>query len=346
MSFPVAKLGDVIQISRSSISPDDIASGTDYVGLEHIDSSGNFLNIKSVSTGELASTKFRFDSRHILFGKLRPYLRKTARPEFAGVCSTDILPLLPLDDLDRDYLFYTLRRQSFVDDVTSLCAGANLPRISPKVLAEMKIPMPPLSEQRRIAAVLGKADALRAKRRNSIAKLDQLLQSVFLDMFGDPVSNPRSWPRVPFSEVLEHIESGTSPICLDRVKNEDEWGVLKLGAVTRCRFDPSANKALPTDTSFDEKLEVKVGDLLFTRKNTYELVAACAYVSRTPERLLLPDLIFRLRLKEQALALPRYLQSLLTYPRKRSEVQNLAGGSAGSMPNISKAKLKDLLRKV
>jgi type I restriction enzyme S subunit len=67
---------------------------------------------------------------------------------------------------------------------------------------ELKIPLPPLFEQRRIAAILDKADALRAKRREAIAKLNQLLQSVFLEMFGDPVTNPRGWPEKLLSEVV------------------------------------------------------------------------------------------------------------------------------------------------
>lgn len=205
------------------------------------------------------------------------------------------------------------------------------------------IPLPPLPEQGRIAAILDKADALRAKRREAIAKLDQLLQSVFLEMFGDPVTNPKGWPQVRFSELLESIDSGTSPVCLDRSAGDNEWAVLKLSAVTRCEYDPSANKALPEGVEPDKSLEVKVGDLLFTRKNTRDLVAACAFVTDTPPRLLLPDLIFRFRLKPLAPVVPRYLQALLAFPGKRKDIQSLAGGSAGSMPNISKAKLSNAL---
>jgi len=211
-------------------------------------------------------------------------------------------------------------------------------------LIDAKIPLPSLSEQCRIAAILDKADALRAKRRKAIAKLDQLKQAVFLEMFGDPAINSKGWPQIPFEELLENIDSGKSPVCLERPVVDGEWGVLKLGAVTRCTFDPAENKALPPLTAYDPNLEVKKGDLLFTRKNTYDLVAACAYVSETPPpRLLLPDLIFRFRLKLDAPLVVRYLQALLTHPGKRKSIQSLAGGAAGSMPNISKAKLKTVL---
>lgn len=206
MSWSKATIGDVVTIARSGVAPEDIESGTTYVGLEHIDSSGEFVEVAAVEKGDLASTKFRFTSKHVLFGKLRPYLKKTARPNFGGVCSTDILPLEPTKHIDRDYLFHVLRRQSFVDEVTSLCAGANLPRLSPKVLASMQVPLPPMVEQRRIAAILDKADALRAKRREAIGKLEQLLQSVFLDMFGDPTTNSMGWPTTTLEEISDQTD--------------------------------------------------------------------------------------------------------------------------------------------
>ena len=238
------------------------------------------------------------------------------------------------DECDSKYLYHFLRQAKIPD------AGSSRHF---KFLKALEIPLPPLPEQRRIAEILDKADALRAKRHEAIAKLDQLLQSVFLEMFGDPVTNPKGWPQVRFSELLESIDSGTSPVCLDRSASDNEWAVLKLSAVTRCEYDPSANKALPEGVEPDKSLEVKVGDLLFTRKNTRDLVAACAFVTDTPPRLLLPDLIFRFRLKPLAPVVPRYLQALLAFPGKRKDIQSLAGGSAGSMPNISKAKLSNAL---
>jgi type I restriction enzyme, S subunit len=204
---------------------------------------------------------------------------------------------------------------------------------------KLPLPLPLLAEQRRIAEVLDRADELRAKRREALAHLDDLTQSIFLDTFGDPVQNTRGWSRLPLSAVLERIDSGHSPRCLDRRAGEDEWGVLKLGAVTSCEFMPDENKALPPGVAPRQEHAVREGDLLFSRKNTRELVGACALVRAKPSKLLLPDLIFRLELSPDAPLDKVFLQQLLVYPTKRRQIQSLAGGSAGSMPNISKAKL-------
>ena len=218
--------------------------------------------------------------------------------------------------------------------------GVGLQHVTRGMVEELEIPLPPLAEQRRIAEVLDRAEALRAKRRAALAQLDSLTQSLFLDLFGDPATNPKGWPRVPFRDLLENIDSGWSPKCLDRPVTGKEWGILKLGAVTWCEYDPMENKALPPDVEPDAAIEVKRGDLLFARKNTYELVAACALVRETPPRLLMSDLIFRLRLRPDAKVDSCFLHQLLIYPTKRRDIQKLAGGSAGSMPNISKARLE------
>ena len=85
--------------------------------------------------------------------------------------------------------------------------GTTRRRISRKNLSKVEIPLPPLAEQKRIARILDAADALRAKRREALAQLDTLLQSTFLDMFGDPVTNPMGWEREPVGEVIR-VRSG------------------------------------------------------------------------------------------------------------------------------------------
>jgi len=240
--------------------------------------------------------------------------------------------------LDQKYLWHWLTYAA--PDLRAKGRGATFLQISKSDLHSIALPLPALFEQKRIARILDAADALRAKRRESIAQLDALVQSRFLEMFGDPVSNPMKWETRSLDSLLQSVEGGWSPKCLARPATLDEWGVLKLGAVTWCSFDESAQKALPEDTTTRKHLEVKAGDLLFARKNTSDLVAATVYVREVRPKLLFPDLMFRLKLKPSEGANEIFLWQLLVEPRQRGEIRNLASGAAGSMPNISKAKLK------
>ena len=210
MKWPISALDSIAILDRQSIHPSLAEAATPYLGLEHLDGDGGIHCIQTVGSAGLKSSKFQFSDRHVLFGKLRPYLRKIARPEFSGVCSTDIIPILPKDGVSRDYLFYFLRTPDTVNLATSRCSGANLPRLAPKQLASFQIPLPPLAEQKRIAGILDAADALRAKRREALDQLDNLLQSTFLDMFGDPVSNLMGWGEHEAEKVCR-IVRGSSP---------------------------------------------------------------------------------------------------------------------------------------
>lgn len=137
-----ARLGTIAKLERLVVLPNAIASGTAYLGLEHIESGGKILQPATVQNGELASAKFSFSSNHVLYGKLRPYLAKIALPDFSGICSTDIMPILSGPKLERRFLCYYLRQPSVVDYANSRTAGANLPRLAPTALADFKIPLP------------------------------------------------------------------------------------------------------------------------------------------------------------------------------------------------------------
>jgi type I restriction enzyme, S subunit len=225
VTIAVVPLGTVVDITRDAVAPEKIQSGTQYVGLENITGDGQFIGVKAVDNGDLASTKFIFTAHHVLYGKLRPYLRKIARPSFNGICSTDILPMLPGPKVDRNYLAHFLRLDSSVAFAESRSVGVNLPRISPSVLETLAMPLPPLEEQRRIAAILDKADALRQKRRLALQKLDSLTQSIFLNMFGDPATNPNGWRIGTIEDLVSNpkgdITSGwatNNPIGTPKIK--------------------------------------------------------------------------------------------------------------------------------
>ncbi|MFP1679262.1 restriction endonuclease subunit S [Alloalcanivorax sp. C16-2] len=119
--------------------------------------------------------------------------------------------LRPKDEkLDNRYLYHWFSSGAVQHVVRSFGnKTTNISNLSHKRCLGMKIPLPPLDEQKRIAKILDEADALRAKRRESLAQLDALLQSAFLDLFGDPVENPKKWKTLPFSEVGSFKSGGT-----------------------------------------------------------------------------------------------------------------------------------------
>ena len=127
------------------------------------------------------------------------------------------------DKITADYLKFFFSGE-FLDDLLKNAGGAAQPNLSPKQLLLMEIPLPPLSEQRRIASILDKANELRQKRQQTIEKLDQLLQATFIDMFGDPVSNPKGWDLYKLSD-LGSISTGNTPSRddADNFGNYLEW---------------------------------------------------------------------------------------------------------------------------
>ena len=108
------------------------------------------------------------------------------------------------EKLDGRYLVHFLRRQEVREDGERKMTGSGGQRRVPKHFIEsLEIPLPPPAEQRRIAAILDKADALRTKRREGLAQLDRLAQSIFVEMFGDPATNPRGWKSSQLGQICE-----------------------------------------------------------------------------------------------------------------------------------------------
>jgi len=222
------------------------------------------------------------------------------------------------------------------------CTGATIPHVERTSLEELEVPLPLLDEQKRIATLLDKADRLRRSRRYVQKLSDSFLQSVFLEIFGDPVTNQMGWEVIELGSLLQNIDSGWSPNCDAARTRRDQWAVLRLSAVTYGIYKPEENKRLPPGVCPRPELEVKRGDVLFTRKNTYDLVGACVLVHATPPNLMLPDTIFRFRVASQSKLMSEYLFGLLNSKSYKRQVQLLASGTAGSMPNISKEKLLEL----
>lgn len=133
-------LGEVVMFARRSVNPEDIDLDSDYVLLEHITAcTGEVTPIRAGDTS-IKSSKYAFQSGDILYGKLRPNLRKACVVERPGYCSTDILPLRPKHTNSSFFLSSVLRSEPFYLEVERLIGGASLPRVKPKELLELEVP--------------------------------------------------------------------------------------------------------------------------------------------------------------------------------------------------------------
>ena len=183
------------------------------------------------------------------------------------ITNQTFIGIVPKEELNKEFLYYLLKSKSAY--FKKIGTGTTIP-------------------------ILNHAEMIIEHRKKELLRLDELVKARFVEMFGDPVANPKGWETYQLNDCLKWIDNGKSFVCSDKPRGGDYPAVLKLSAATYGDYRPEENKALLDENQFVEGAEVHAGDLLFTRKNTPELVGMAAYVHETPERLMMPDLIFRL----------------------------------------------------
>jgi type I restriction enzyme S subunit len=208
---PLAKL--VLDVSTRSPGTKPNETFT-YVDLSAVDQERKAIIGARVLVGSEAPSRARqvICTDDVLVSTVRPNLNGVAQvPEDYddAIASTGFCVLRPnVKLLDPVFLFHWVRSPAFVAEMVRRATGASYPAVSDRIVQQSLIPYPPLSEQRRIAAILDQADALRTKRREALAKLDEMAQAIFVEMFGDLQTNTREWPTLPCAELCQRINVG------------------------------------------------------------------------------------------------------------------------------------------
>ena len=243
-----------------------------------------------------------------------------------------------INNIDANYLRYCLDACNADMSERFMIASARQGKsVDFKKMLEYEIPVYSESDTQTILYNLSKIENIILNLDSQLEKMELLVKSRFIEMFGDPVSNPKSWDKYLIKDCLIRIENGKSFVCSNQEREGDSPAILKLSAATYGEYLPEENKALLDDDLFNSEVEVREGDLLFTRKNTPDLVGMAAYVYKTPPKLMMPDLIFRLVPNERIN--PIFLWQLINCREFRPIIRRAASGSAQSMSNISKERL-------
>lgn len=212
MKIPIVNLGDVVNFEGGGTpsKANDAYWGGNIPWASVKDISGPELSstIDYITDEGLANSASRLVPAGNVILPTRMALGRAAINTVDVAINQDLRVAYPKKNLDRRYLLWFIISNARL--IESLGSGATVKGITLDKLRDLQIPLPPLAEQKRIAAILDKADAIRRKLQQSLRLSDDFLRSVFLDMFRDPVTNPKGWKEMELQE-LGKISTGTTP---------------------------------------------------------------------------------------------------------------------------------------
>lgn len=276
--------------------------------------------------------------------------------------NSSVAVIRPSRSLNSVFLSYLFKSHWVQSVIQRMKGGMGVPHLFQADLRKFLVLLPPLPEQRAIAAFLdrqtARIDALIGHKERLIELLEEKRQAVISHAVTrglDPATPlkdsglpwlgmvPKHWTvrRLKFL-LATPIEQGWSPVCDNRTASDEEWAVLKVGCVNGQEFDSSEHKALPEGTPPDTRYVVRENDILMSRGNTRELVGNAALVRGVRPRLLLSDLLYRFQVDDRK-ALPEFVVRSLRSSLIRFQIELVAEGSSPSMKKIGQQDIRELV---
>jgi len=343
----MVRLGDVALINPRIEKSLDAAAPVSFVPMASLSAEeAKVVSTTEKTYAEVAKGYTPFQNGDVLVAKITPCfengkIAQAILPHENGFGSTEFHVIRPRDGtLDARYLHHFMRQERIrVEGERRMTGSGGQRRVPASYLAELEIRLPSIQEQRRIAAILDKADALRAKRREALAQFDRLAQSVFVEMFGDPTQNPNRWPTLSLEKLIE-----TGPQNgLYKPANEYGEGVPILridafydGAVTKL----TSLKRLRITNKELELYGLKKNDLVINRVNSLEYLGKSALIPELPEPTVFESNMMRFSINTDTIH-PVYLISFLQDDFIKRQVLSFAK-NAVNQSSINQQDVKNL----
>jgi len=218
-------------------------------------------------------------------------------------CNQGFKNLICSERIYNKYLYRILKSKT--EYLNSLGRGATFKEISKGIVENIEIPLPPFDEQQRISDIFNSVSILISQRKQQIEQLDLLVKSRFVEVFGDPVTNPMGWEIGTIRDVVHEVKYGTSRPAVEGGR----YKYLRMNNITYGgQLDLTGLKYIDIPDSEEEKCVVQKGDVLFNRTNSKELVGkTCVY--ELDEPMIIAGYIIRVRTNEKVL--PLYLSTVL-----------------------------------
>ena len=248
------RLGEICDRVKESYKPVD-GGDTPYVGLEHL-AQGFPAFVGRGTESEIKSSKTAFKAGDILFGKLRPYLRKGAQADFDGVCSTDILAFRTKTGCESGFLRFLVHSDEFVDHAKSTTSGVQHPRTSWPSLREFRLSLPTLPEQKMIAHILSTVQRAIEAQERIIQTTTDLKKALMHKLFTEGLRNepqkqteigpvPESWEVCKVGNVAKIQSGGTPTREIAENWNDGTIPWVKTGEINYCVIHDTEEKITP-----------------------------------------------------------------------------------------------------
>ena len=324
MSWPVVKLGNAVESIMGQAPPgsecNKTGEGTIFVKAGEFGK--EFPVIKEWTTKPLRYAK-KGDTLLCVVGATCGKVNKA----IDCAIGRSVAAIRPIKDkIDENYLFYFV--SSWSSKLRNMSQGAAQTVINKDMIANLEIPLPPLDEQKRIAAILDKADAIRRKRQQAIQLADDFLRSVFLNMFGDPVTNPKGYPVNKLGTNCEDLFLGlTSKV--DYVDGDNGYPLIRAKDINKGEL--SFNEVKYISETQHQKLTknhlTRKGDLLVSKSGT---LGTCAIV-RTEREFSTYESIFTVRPDVTKINLHYLIHLLQNRGFKEKLIGNKVGGTVAHL---------------
>lgn len=239
--------------------------------------------------------------------------------------------IIPNDTVDISYLAYAMEHMN----LSKYFTGATIPHIYFKDYQKEELPLPPLDEQRKIAAVLNKVSDLIAKRRQQLDKLDELVKSRFIEMFGVYPANPMEWKIGTIRDIVADVRYGSSRPAVE----DGKYPYLRMNNITYGgKLDLSDTKRIDIPDNELDKCTVRRGDVLFNRTNSKELVGKTCVYDRD-EMMVLAGFVIRIRVNDRIL--PDFLSAFLNTDFSKQMLLGMCKTAIGQA-NINAQELQNI----
>jgi len=340
VSWPLVKLGNIVDIkgggTPSKSNPEFWGGDIPWASVKDFKSSSLKETADCITKLGVEKSATNVIPAGNVIVPTRMALGKVAINEVDMAINQDLKALLVSDEktLSKLYLMRFLEsKAAFIDEQGK---GATVKGITLDVLRNLEIPLPPLAEQKRIAAILDKAEAIRRKRQQAIQLADDFLRAVFLDMFGDPVTNPKGFAVGIIRDLVETANYGSSGKASE---TEGEFPILRMGNITYSgSIDLRDLKYIDLSEKDQPKYLLEKGDLLFNRTNSKELVGKTAVYDRD-EKIAIAGYLVRVRMNEKGNS--HYVSGYLNSAHGKATLQAMCKSIVG-MANINAQEMQDI----